>query len=143
METCFYFQCAMFGNGNVLPGSWFPFPGFVRFGNGEADDCCHCPCINSTHVEPYLPSLHKLEMCLRRLVGLPLSFVWTGAGWYSIFGNGNLFLFSVCDVWKRKHVSWKLVSVSRVCYVWKRKRVSWKLSVTRASHLCPWFISTI
>jgi hypothetical protein len=41
-------------------------------------------------------------MCLRRLVGLPLSFVWTGAGWYSIFGNGNLFLFPVCNVWKQK-----------------------------------------
>ncbi len=35
METCFYFQCVMFGNGNAFPGNWFPFPGFVRFENGN------------------------------------------------------------------------------------------------------------
>ncbi len=64
-------------------------------------------------VEPSLPSPHKLEMCLRRLgVGLPLSSVWTGGGRYSIFGNGNLFPFPMFDVWKRKRVSKKQVSVS-------------------------------
>ncbi len=26
-ETCFRFQCVTFGNGNVFPGNWFPFPG--------------------------------------------------------------------------------------------------------------------
>ncbi len=70
------------------------------------------------HVEPSFPSPHQLEMCLRRLdVDLPLSSVWTGGGGYLIFGNGNLFpgnkiLFPMFDVWKRKCVSWKQVSVS-------------------------------
>ncbi len=65
------------------------------------------------HVEPSLPSPHKLEMCLQRLgIGLPLSSIWTGGGWYSIFGNGNLFPFPMFDVWKWKHVSWKQVSIS-------------------------------
>jgi hypothetical protein len=104
---------------------------------------------NSTHVEPSLPSLHKLEMCLQRLVGLPLSFAWIGAGYFQcvMFGNGNVFLgnwfpfpgivfdtlcletetcfletgfrfqglFWTHYIWKRKRVSWKTVSVSRVC----------------------------